>query len=298
MLLAEYPAETVQIYFPASLELQEELIKNGFGVPRPTPIPIIYINFKGWVVKPPPISIERLIHASRYGKSFADMNWIRTSLRGKEAYQIPPDECYISYELLEGERLKIKIHPLKYHLERISIRGINPDKWTNWAMVYIASSDAKDLRERLVKAGVKSSVLRRTKKEVQQGGKEQTSYVRVEVDDFKLCLGCFEDCLQYLKFEAARQNLDVDIARIKLSLRRGEENSFLKVGVSQMEGKHTQLMIKLASVGKKAIRGTLKPILEGKPRGSLEFCNHIKKELFIVADASQFLGALESFNFT
>lgn len=293
-MLAKYPAETIQIYFPGSLELQEELIKNGFGVPKPTPIPIIYINFKGWIVEPPPISIERLIQPSRYGKSSAEMNWVRTSLRGKEAYEIPPDECYISYELLEGGELKIKFNPIKYHLERISIRAINPDKWNNWAMAYISSADAKDLRARLLKAGVKPSVLGRSKREIQQGGKEQTSYVPVEVTDFKLCLGCFEHSLEYLRFEAANHNLDVDIAKIKLCLRRGEENSFLKVGTSQMEGKHSQLMIKLASFDRKVIQGTLKPVIEGKPRGSLEFCNHIKKELFIIANASQFLGALES----
>ena len=293
-MLAEYPVETVQIYFPASLELQEELIKNGFRVPKPTPIPIIYINFKGWIVKPPPITIERLIQPSRYGKSFAEMNWVKTSLRGKEAYQIPPDECYVGYNLLQGNKLEIRINPIKYHLERISIRGVNPDKWNNWAMAYISSSDAKNLRQRLLKANVKPSFSGRPKREIQQGGKEQTSYVPISVVDFQLCLGCFEQCLEYLKLEAVNQSLEVNVAKLRLRLRKGEENSFLKVGTSQMEGKHLQLMIKLASFDRKIIQGVLKPVLEGKPRGTLEFCEHSKKELFIVTDASEFLGALES----
>jgi hypothetical protein len=49
----DYPVDSLQMYFSASLELQEELIKHGFQVPRSRdskinmPIPIIYANFQG-----------------------------------------------------------------------------------------------------------------------------------------------------------------------------------------------------------------------------------------------------------
>ena len=47
-IVGEYELETLQIYFPCSMELQEELIRNGYKVPIETPIPIIYGNYKGY----------------------------------------------------------------------------------------------------------------------------------------------------------------------------------------------------------------------------------------------------------
>lgn len=294
MKIATYQAETIQIYFPASLELQEELIKNGFNVPGTTPIPIIYINFKGWIGAKPPVTIERLIAPIRYGASYADRGWTKTSKGGKEAYEIPSEESYLSFETLEKDKLKIVLHPIKYHLERVSIRGVNPEKWNNWAMVYISLEDAKDLQGKLVNAGIKPSIPMKPKREVQQGGKEKTYYLPVRVYDFGLCLGCFEDALEYLRSEEKKQGISVDIARLKLRLRRGKENTYAKVGISQMEGKHQQLMVKLASQDGITIEGILKPIIEGKPRGILEYCNHSKIEQSLILSASEFLGAMIS----
>ncbi len=291
-LVTKYPAETIQIYFPASLELQEELINNGFSVPKPTPIPIVYINFRGWIKSKPPVTIERLIEPSRYGVNPVDMNWISTALRGKQAYEIPPEESFTSFEMIGERKLKIGIHAIKYHLERTSIRGINPNKWNNWCMAYVSLQDAQDLRAKLSNAGVKPSISERPKKEVQQGGKEETFYLPVKVYDFKLCLGCFGYALEYLRSEAKRQSLDIDIAQLRLTLRKGEENTFLKAGTSQMEGKRLQFMMKLASFDQILIKGILKPTIEGKPRGFLELCNHTQGEQFIIVDASQFLAAL------
>ena len=292
MKLGEYPVETLQIYFPASLELQEELINHGFVVPKPTPIPIIYINFKGWISKKPPVTIERLIEPSRYGVNLEEMKWREATVKGRRAYEIPPEESYIDFELIENRKLKIKLHSIKYHLERISIRVIPPRKWTNWAMVYISLKDAEDLKEKLLKAGIRPSIPAKFIKEKQQGGKEKTAYSPVKVYDFKLCLGCFNYAFGYLKLEARKQELNIHTADLKLSLRKGEERSFLKAGVSKMEGKNPQFMMKLASSNKKVIRGILKPIIEGKPRGFLELCDHTKKEQFFIVDVKEFLGVL------
>ena len=65
--LRTYPVDSLQIYFPASLEIQEELISSGFYVPRSPdgrvlmPVPLIYSNFRGWLKPAEPITIERLI---------------------------------------------------------------------------------------------------------------------------------------------------------------------------------------------------------------------------------------------
>ncbi len=293
MKLATYQAETIQIYFPASLELQEELIQNGFHVPGVTPIPIIYINFKGWISAKPLITIERLIEPTRYGANYSDRGWVKDFVGRKKAYGIPYEESYLSFELLEEDRLKIALHPVMYHLERISIRGINPERWNNWAMAYISSEDAKDLKGKLLDSGVTPSILGKPKREVQQGGKEETAFARVKVYDFRLCLGCFEDAIEYLTLEARKQGISVDKAQLRLCLSKGEENSFMKVGRSKMEGKNPQLMMKLASSNGKVIKGILKPIIEGKSRGILGHCKHSGREQYFVVSASEFLGAIK-----
>jgi len=176
MIIGTYEVETLQIYFPASLELQEELIRAGFSVPKPTPLPIIYANFRGWISEKPPITIERLIHPSRYVMSYVDLGWEKTIRGGKEAYLIPDERCLLDIELDEGEReIKLIIKPETYHIERTSIRQIGPEKWSNWTMFYLNIKDILDLSERLLKV-VKppDDLCRRTMfitREVQQGGK-------------------------------------------------------------------------------------------------------------------------------
>ena len=62
-----FSVDTLQIYFPASLEIQEELINHGFKIPAnesgkiKTPIPLIYANSRRWLKDEEPITIERLI---------------------------------------------------------------------------------------------------------------------------------------------------------------------------------------------------------------------------------------------
>jgi len=64
-LLKTYLVDSLQIYFAASLELQEELINHGFYVPRSPdrkvimPVPLIYSNFRGWLKPAEPITIDK-----------------------------------------------------------------------------------------------------------------------------------------------------------------------------------------------------------------------------------------------
>ena len=89
-----YPVDSLQIYFAASLEIQEELINNGFYVPRSPdrkvimPIPLIYSNFRGWLKPTEPITIERLIPPEWLGLTPSELRWKKTSRDGKRGIHI------------------------------------------------------------------------------------------------------------------------------------------------------------------------------------------------------------------
>jgi len=137
-----YPVDSLQIYFASSLEIQEELINNGFYVPRSPnkevimPVPLIYSNFRGWLKLPEPITIERLIPPEWLGLTPNVLRWMKTARGGKVAYVLPQEEVYVNMGV-SGNTVVFDLDIKGYHLERTSIRGVNPDKWTNWAMFYI-----------------------------------------------------------------------------------------------------------------------------------------------------------------
>lgn len=313
MRLKRFPVDTLQIYFAASLELQRELINHGFYVPMSAdrkismPIPIIYSNFRGCIEASEPITIERLIPPEWFGSTAQRLRWLKTSRDGKEAYLLPQEEVYVDMRI-ECNHVTFDLDIKGYHLERASIRGVNPEKWTNWAMFYI---DAKYIPE-LIEELRNSLPQRRTpqathrpRKEKQQGGKEVTYYVEVPVVDFSLCLGCFGLARDYLYTKAKEHcavnpslalctNLHSTINKLKLRLKYSPEvKTFAKVGVAKVAGKRPQMMVKLASKEPKiAIAGVLKDRIEGKARGALIHCNHEGMRQYITLDLIGFYGAL------
>ena len=294
-----YPLDSLQIYFASSLELQEEFIKRGFYVPKSPdgkilmPLPIVYCNFRGWLVSLGPITIERLIPPQWLGLTPEQLNWEKVEVGGKTAYYLPEDEVYLSIGI-SGRAVILSLEILGYHLERTSIRGVNPDKWTNWVMLYIDAEYldelSKLLEEHLPEEGRKAFAPASGKptKEVLQGGKEVTYFVEVPVLDFSLCLGCFELVQRYLRVKAQEHcelyaslpfcgNLDEELRNLKLRLRYSPNvDTFAKVGVAKISGKKPQIMVKLASRGPKiAIRGAIKDVVIGKARGELVYCDHV-----------------------
>jgi hypothetical protein len=129
-------------------------------------------------------------------------------------------------------------------------------------------------------------------------GFEDTYYVYVSpkdrdfgldcVKDFTICAGCFNFVLAYLDRQPP------GVAR-SLSLRLVKDPSipvYLKAGIAKVEGKHPQFMMKLASSQTMRISGRLKPIIEGKARGRLEFCDHSKPDQKIIFDRAIFSQAV------
>lgn len=302
MRIGVYYIESLQIYFPASLELQEELINAGFRVPKPTPLPIIYANFRGWISEKPPITIERLIHPSRYGKSFSDLGWERTIKDGKEAYIIPEEKSILEVKLNETmKEVHLIIKPEDYHIERTSIRQIGPERWSNWIMFYLAIKDMFDLTEKLIsEIGFIQDLCEKSMlitREVQQGGKEETYFCELEkgkgipIRDFSFCMGCFDQVIDYLTNEIRNREI---IKNLKLRLNYDSSiGGFAKIGLAKIEGKMPQFMFKLASYPKeKLIKGILKDVIHGKSRGSLSYCSHESKNHYITLDSTLLLRTL------
>jgi len=319
-LIKTYPIDSLQIYFAASLEIQEELINNGFYVPRSPdrkvimPVPIIYSNFRGWLKLPEPITIERLIPPEWLSLTPSDLRWEKTSRNGKVAYVLPEEEVYVNVDI-SGNAVVFDLNIKGYHLERTSIRGVNPDKWTNWAMFYISLDYIDELitvlgehlpRNMQLSFGpLVPGGITKPKREVQQRGKEVTYYVEVPVKDFSFCLGCFDLAQRYLYIKAKEHyrvnstskvcaNPEKVISKLKLRLKYSPSvNTFAKVGIAKILGKRPQIMVKIASTKpKKVIRGVLKPRVEGKARGELIYCNHKVKKQYVVLDLMRFYGAL------
>ncbi|MEM2619367.1 MAG: hypothetical protein QW356_07820 [Candidatus Hadarchaeales archaeon] len=305
--LKEFPVDTLQIYFPCSLELQEELIKKGFKVPADiskkilTPIPIIYCNFRGWITQPEPITIERLIPPDWYGKNPQQLGWKDAGrYKGKQAYHLPPEEVYVRLGH-EGDRIYFKFEIHAYHLERTSIRGVNPEKWNNWMMFYLSADYIEELLGFLRHLTSRQRTLYPIL-EKQQGGKEKTYYASpvatkslgIPVSYYSFCLGCFDESLSYFRRKAIQTNLKsniVDQLRLRLE-HKPTINSGLKVGVAKIEGKRKQLMFKLCSDTPIQISGILKPRIIGKARGELCPCDHTSKIQILSAKVVDVYSAL------
>lgn len=313
-ILKKYPLDSVQIYFSSSLELQQELLNHGFKVPFSsdrkikTPIPIIYSNFKGWITSREPITLERLILPEWMDLDINNLAWKEVKIDNRRAYVIPPEESYLILGYSENNRISLLLDVQQYHLERTSIRGINPEKWNNWLMFYIDISYYDELLESIkeftenrelekLEANVKIS------KEELQGKKEITYYaylsdhtdIGMPLSYYSICLGCFDLALRYLRKKAIENSLNKDIVN-ELKLRLEYDHNIrtgLKVGVAKILNKNPQTMFKLASVSPKKIRGLIKNEIEGKGRGNLVHCQHINKYHYIEIEPNYLYASLK-----
>lgn len=313
--MKRYPVDSLQIYFASSLELQQELISQGFLVPKDPkkkismPIPIIYANFKGWIAPRQLITIERIIPPEWLGLAIEDLGWseqeVQARGRKKRAFDIPEEEVYVNIGVSDNI-IVFDLEIKRYHLERTSIRQVNPEKWSNWAMFYLNLEYLGDILSTFCNnVPSYASISSQAVKEIQQGGKEVTYYVPVRVIDFGLCLGCFDLALLYIRRKTKEHcsyypsiDLCKDVERILRSLRLRivydkDTETFAKVGVAKIQGKRPQIMVKLASEGPTTtIRGVLKESISGKARGKLMYCSHELKRQFIALDLAGFCNAL------
>jgi len=233
--IKSFEVDSLQIYFAASLEIQEELIASGFQVPAgkykeiETPVPIIYANFRGWLKTPKPITIERVIPPEWLELNAKSLGWTENVYNNKRAFYFSPEEVYVDIGMDDEKNIYFKLDIIGYHLERTSIRGINPNKWNNWAMFYIPLSDLDELLKVLedILGTIKPpSQELKVRKEKQQNGKEITYYVYVSdkakvgipIKYFSLCLGCFPLALRYLQMKTKETRSKLNFVHLHESI--------------------------------------------------------------------------------
>jgi hypothetical protein len=309
------PLDSLQIYFNSSLELQQELISHGFYVPKSPdgnismPLPIIYSNFRGWLTPREPITIERLILPEWLGLTPQQLNWKEVKVEGKSrrGFEIPEEEMYVNIGVLGDDSIVFDIDVKSYHLERASIRQVNPERWTNWMMFYIDLNYLDKLTNTLCSNFVKTLLksLPKVEPERQQGGKEMTYYAPVKIKDFSFCLGCFDLALLYLRRKAEEhcryyssksfcRDIESEVKSLRLRLTYSQNiKTFAKVGIAKIKGKRPQIMVKVASTEPTIkIKGVLKEEIEGKARGNLIHCTHEERKQYVVLDIRGFCNAL------
>ena len=316
--IKRFEVDSLQIYFAASLEIQEELIAKGFHVPMSrdrkieTPIPIIYANYRGWFKEREPVTIERIIPLEWLELDAMSLGWIETFYNNKKAFYLSPEEVYVDIGVDDENSVYFKLDIRGYHLERVSIRGVNPEKWNNWAMFYISADKLNEVLKVLennLKTIKPLSRELKVRKETQQIGKEITYYVYVSnrekvgipIKYFSFCLGCFPLALRYFRVKIEETIRRMQVSRIEesivdeLKLRLEfdpQVNTGLKIGVAKILGKRAQVMFKLASNTPRTIKGVIKELVKGKARGKVVWCSHEKPIQYIVVDGNLLYNAL------
>jgi len=309
--------ESLQIFFNGSLEIQEEMIRNGFHVPLVTPLPIIYGDMAGYEDNRSSRTALKaaILHPSKYGKTLEEMGW---TAAGRKII-VPHEKAKLVLKLEKTDSKSLlhfapKFEPSSpgYHLEKASYRGINPTSWKNWAAFYINTADLVKIVDDL--SGKTSfprelcsqKVYLKHEKLPKGGGHEDTYFVSfdkerygIEPYSYSLCMGCWDYAMDYLeqqieeheRMELGKPNIDV-----KLRLEKGSDVPVrLKIGLSKMTEKRPQFMMKFSTVptASKTIIGIDregKPItIEGKPRGRCVSCDHKERINELVIGACQFL---------
>ena len=310
--MGQYPLESLQIYFNASLEIQRELLSKGYRVPLETPVPIIYGDMGAYIqpnLGAGPLKVA-ILDPTRYGRTYSLMHWTQN---GRHV-RIPPEHGDLVIELgAAGDatlRFKFSDSTPGYHLEKASYRSsANPNLWNNWAMFYTSIDSlariVTDLAKHLGPLG--ESTLYWTHEKLPKGGGQEDTYYAsldsectgVSLNGYTLCLGCWDHTLDYFAIERSgyggrgfptpQDNLDLRIVQ------QTARPVNAKIGVARITGKSPQFMFKFATFSKptlkiQGINREGKPItIPGKPRGTVQACSHSPRDNSITLDAQDFL---------
>nr|MDO8099958.1 hypothetical protein [Candidatus Njordarchaeota archaeon] len=320
--IGEYMLDSIQLYFNASLEIQEELINHGFRVPLETPLPIVYGDVSGYLDgRTSRIALKAaILDPIRYGKSISEMGWkeLGRKIEIKREYA----KLLLDTSSRGGEELiivspKFEENTAGYHLEKASYRGVSQTYWKNWAGYYLSLDElkrmAEDLQSRFGRIPSSQQVYWTHESLPKGGGHEDTYFVSfdankrgIEPHSYSICMGCWDNVIQYLESEAERYpkiGLPKPNPDVKLRIEKDEDIPIrMKIGVAKMDEKRPQFMIKFSTVptASRTIQGIDeegKPItIKGKPRGKLVPCNHKRYFHEVSFSVQNFVGAIYSTN--
>lgn len=282
----ELELKRLRVFFPASLEIQEELLKAGFKVPydkesgRKTPIPVVVSSREEMRIRR-----NRLLKAKDFESE------------GKFA-MLPEEKASIDFELTERGFLVLRPKPIKYHLEEQGFVSIPPRIWGTWASFSLPFSAYERLLDFLTEF---------------QNGEENGFYTaskgsggRIEVYAYKgrkrkdlgipvfsYSLGLHGLTLAEGYFLEKAQENEVPEERLrylKLGLRKKRETKAgLKVGIVWENGRPAEVSLKLSTTEPRIKIQGLYGELIGKSRGELARTD----DWYIVVHASDFITALE-----
>jgi len=319
-IIGEYTLDSIQIYFNASLEIQDELIKHGFRVPLETPLPIIYGNFGGYEDnRTSRLAVKAaILNPERYGRTLSEMGW--EELEGKMRISREYTKLQIEAESREGVNL-ITLYPkfekgkAGYHLEKASYRGVSQTYWKNWAGFYMGFNELHRLANDLeLKLGSSQQPVFWTHEKLPKGGGHEDTYfvsfqrgdMGIEPHSYSLCMGCWDNVIDYLKLEAERCSKsgigrpDLDV---KLRLEKKPDVPIrMKIGLAKMEEKRPQFMIKFSTFPTATMsiqgidRAGRRIPIEGKPRGRLVKCDHEEYVNMVSIEQKKFLRAVFASN--
>ncbi len=281
----ELELERLQVFFPASLEIQEELLKAGFKVPydresgRKTPIPVVVSSREGRRLRR-----DRLLKADDFESD------------GKFA-MVPGERPRMEMELTDKGFLILRPKPLDYHLEDTGFVSVPPRIWGTWASFSIPFSFYETLTDFLGEFRNNETkglylASRSSGRRIEVYAYKGRTRRDLGVPVFGYALGLHGLALadEYLREKAGESDVPEERLRyLKLGLRkRKETKAGFKVGIAWENGKPSEITLKLSTTDPKVRIQGLYGELMGKSRGELTRTD----DWYIVVHAEDFAGAL------
>ncbi|WP_099209217.1 PhoI [Thermococcus henrietii] len=282
----EFELKGMNVFFPASLEIQEELLKAGFKVPydketgRRTPIPVVSSSMDGRKLRR-----GRLLKAGDF------------ETKSKFAV-IPEERAFIELEVTEKDFLLIRPKPLEYHLEELGFLSVPPRLWGTWASFSLPFSAYDALLSGLEefkedrKGFYTASKGSRGRIEVYAYKGRTRKDLGIPVFGYSLGLHGLTLAEEYLREKAEENGVPEERLRyLKLGLRkRKETKAGLRVGIVWENGTPVEVTLKLSTTEPRVRIQGLYGELVGKSRGELTRTD----DWYIVVHASDFITALET----
>ena len=277
----------MQVFFPASLEIQEELLKAGFRVPydkesgRKTPIPVVVSSRE-----------ERRIRRSRLLKA-------RDFESDGKFAMISGEKTSIEFELTERGFLVLRPKPIEYHLEEMGFVSVPPRVWGTWASFSLPFSAYDELVDFLADFRNDDGNGFYTASRGSGGRIEVYAYkgrkgkdLGIPVFGYSLGLHGLTLAEEYFLEKAKESGVPEERLRyIKLGLRkRRETKAGLKVGLIWENGRPVEIALRLSTTEPRIRIQGLYGELVGKSRGELART----EEWYIVIHAGDFITALET----
>ncbi len=276
----------MNVFFPASLEIQEELLKAGLKVPydketgRKTPIPVVSSSRDGRKLRR-----ERLLKAKEF------------EVRDKFAV-VPSETSILEFDITEKGFLVIRPKPLEYHLEELGFLSVPPRVWGTWASFSLPFSAYEELVDELSEfKGDCNGIY--TASKGSRGRIEVYAYkgrtrkdLGIPVFGYALGLHGLTLAEDYLREKAEEHGVPEERLRyLKLGLKKKKETKAgLKVGIVWENGSPVEITLKLSTTAPRVRIQGLYGELAGKSRGELTRT----EDWYVVVHAGDFINALQS----